>query len=172
MPFLSLWPIWKPKRRTEKQTSCPAGGQPPVSSLRGRSYWSAFPPAPMQLWHRTVTQLSPWMDPFNNSQQNTKEEDMNPNKHIMVVCVFLSSCPAWDAGCVSPRCSNTISGGGRMDRCSTPGLTQHLLPNRTSYGGVTERRRRSKTFLQHNISSMSGACVWKHSLDMYQPPLP
>ena len=35
------------------------------------------------------------MDPFNNSQQNTKEEDMNPNKHIMVVCVFLSSCPAW-----------------------------------------------------------------------------
>ena len=40
------------------------------------------------------------ISPFKKFSAKYKEEDMNPNKHIMVVCVFLSSSPAWELSLV------------------------------------------------------------------------
>jgi len=152
MPFLSLWPIWKPKRRTEKQTSCPAGGHPPVSSLWGEAPTGQLSRRP----NATVTQLSPWMDPFNNSQQNTKKKTWIQHKHIMVVCVFLSSSPAWELSLVGEYSIRSPAGWSVVQhpgKHNTHFPTEHHTEE--SQGGEEERRRSISTtqHLQHSTCS-------------------
>ena len=125
--FLSLWPQWNPFQ------------VPGVGPGLCRT------PAPLPAGpNATVTQLSPWMDPFNNSQQNTKKKTWIQHKLLWIQTHLygsLSSSPAWGRRVCVASLYNTLSGdAGRMVRCSTPGLTQHSLLNRTSYGGVTRRR--------------------------------
>jgi len=81
------------------------------------------------------------MDPFNNSQQNTKEEDAKQMTNFHLFQDFHDSRHTQPGVPAVASLNNTISGAaGRLVRCSTPGLTQHSLPNRTSHGGVTRRR--------------------------------
>ena len=127
------------------------------------SGWTApsilFPPPPMQLWHRTVTTVEfmhheRCISPFNNSQQNTEEDIWIQTSMLwLFVCSYLTTRRG-DAGCVASL-ENTLSGhlpdGPLFNTRANTTLTSQQNIIRRSH--QEERRRRSKTFLQHNISS-------------------
>ena len=87
-----------------------------------------------------------------NSQQNT-EEDMNPNKHIMVVCVFLSDNPAWGRRVCRLVGEYSIRSPAGWSVVQHPGKHNTHFPTEhhteESQGGEEERRRRSISTTQH-----------------------
>ena len=100
---------------------------------------------PMQLWHRTVSTVE--------SMEWTLSTILSKIQKNGCLCV-----PIWQSGVgtpgVSPRWRILYPVTCRMVRCSTPGQTQHSLPNRTSHGGVTRRRGGGEAF----YNTTSPAC--------------
>ena len=101
------------------------------------------------------------MDPFNNSQQNTKE-NMNPNKQSMAVCVFLSDNPAWERR-VCRLVGGTLSG----DLPGVPLLGARANTTDTSQQNIIERgvtRSKEERGGEEDLYNTSPA------LDMFNTP--
>jgi hypothetical protein len=91
------------------------------------------------------------ISPFKKFSAKYKEEDMNPNKHIMVVCVFLSSSPAWELSLVETILYPVQS---RVVRCSAPRDTTQHFPTEHH----TEESPRGGGGARHFYNTTSPAC--------------
>ena len=86
----------KTQAKNRETDIVPSGWTAPSILSEGTLLLVSFPAGP----NATVTTVEfmhhqRCISPFKKISAKYKEEDMNPNKYIMVVCVFLSSRPAW-----------------------------------------------------------------------------